>query len=285
MSSPRPLPAGIPPGLASSLAARMIGPGAEAPAAPAPMPGGPPMQAPPPGPPPQGAPQPPGPIVPVPPGGPEGEQGEEGLSPEMAETLRDLMRSKKSRQEIQSIVKQVAGSERNTSALKIDPSLRLRLAQGWNARVVQSAKTLTSSRAASPGASKASDEALLRMYWTTPKDVELSDIDDYADAVRRHLVLNERMDDEDKIEDTTMRWCFPLREITIQAGRKGNWRGQVEFVNQMLDLTRRWFEEYGELPEPDWKVVAATEAGKGDPESTARETDSDAFPPGVQRMF
>jgi len=291
------LPPGIPPGLASGLAERMIGPGA--PGGMPPMPQSPPMPpggvgtipAPPPQAPPAPGGSPPGPQQPPPtgappPGGPEPQGTDEdgGLKPEIAETLRDLMRHRKSRQDILSIVRQVQGEERGGASLKIDPGTRLKMAQGWNVRVAESSELLVNARGQSPGASRASDEALLRAYWTTPLDVKLEDIDDYADAVRQHLVQNEGLTDPDEIEDTTTRWCYPLRDMLIKAGRRNQWRKQVEFTNEMLKLTARWQDKYGELPEPDWDVLKATKAGSGDPESQARETDSDPFPPGEQDL-
>lgn len=298
MSVPPRLPPGIPPGLVSNLTERMIGQGAPAtgmPSMPPPTmpPGGvgtlpapPPQEPPPPGGPPPGPQQPP-PTGAPPPGGPQpqGTDDDGGLKPEIAETLRDLMRKKKSRDDIMSIVRQVQGEERGGASLKIDPGTRLKLAQGWNVRVAESSELLVNARGQNPGASKASDEALLRAYWTTPLDVKLEDIDEYAEAVRQHLVQVQGLTDEDEIEDTTMRWCFPLRDLVIKAGRRNQPRKQVEFVNEMLKLTDRWFDKYGEIPEPDWTVLQATKAGKGDPESQARETDSDPFPPGKQDLL
>jgi hypothetical protein len=283
----RPLPPGIPANLPGRLAQRMIGPGAPqtiaeaAPAVPAPpIPGGQPPGVVP-APPPQQAGGAPGPQLPGQPPGTAKE--DQGVSPEIAETLRELMRHKKSRQEIESIVRQTAGEARNTSALKISPAMRMKLAQGWNARISEAGRLLIDARETGPGASRASDEALLRIYWTTPQGVELEDIDAYADAVRTHLIIEQGIKDEDEVEDTTMRWCYPLRELQIKAGRRNDYRAQVEFVNQMLDLTQRWLKQYGELPQPDWKVIKATEAGKGDPESQSREEDSEALPPGRKR--
>jgi hypothetical protein len=51
----------------------------------------------------------------------------------------------------------------------------------------------------------------------------------------------------------------------------------------MVKLTARWMKTYGELPEPDPKVLVATERGKGDPESQVRDEDSEAFPTKVKR--
>jgi hypothetical protein len=295
------LPPGLPPDLVRRMTERMIGggegPGPMPPAPPTGAPPGPPTGAPPgppgapgivPAPPPQQG--PPGPPGPGGPGGPP--QEEDGLPPELAETLRDLMGNKKARADIQAIVRQITGQQRNDTALRIDPSMRLMLAQGWNARLAGMGQELTRARGNAPGASKASDEALLRVYYTTPRDptstdddpkfIPLEDIADYADAVRQHLIFQERMDDEDKIEDTVMRWCFPLRESLIKAGRR-TWRERIEFVDEMVKLTARWMKTYGELPEPDPKVLVATERGKGDPESQVRDEDSEAFPTKVKR--
>lgn len=285
VSQPRTLPAGIPPGLVAQLAQRMVGPGAAPPQPmPAPPPQGPPEGPSPgivPAPAPQQAPPPQGQQGPPQPGQ-SAQENEQGLTPELAETLRDLMRDKKARADILAITRQITGEQNANSALKLDPALRMKLAQGWNARIASSGRMLAATRGSAPGSTKASDEALLRIYWTTPEGVELEDVENYANAVRQHLIMAVQMTDEDAVEDTTMRWCFPLRELQIKAGRP-EWRERVEFVNQMLDLTTRWLEEYGALPEPDWKVIRATEAGKGDPESQARDTDSDAFPPGTQK--
>lgn len=298
------LPPGIPREMVGRLAGRMLGnspveagPGpvpvspqmaaaqAQAPAAQQPpLPGmGPGGPAPPlPAPPPQGQGGPPG---------PNGQQEEQGLTDEQAALLRDLMANKKARKDIESIVRQVAGDKRNDSALRIDPVTRMSLAQGWNARVAGMGKELNRSRGMAPGASKTSDEALLRIYYTTPRDpnspddkpafISLEDIDDYADAVRMHLIVQQGIQDEDQVEDTTMRWCFPLRESLIKGGR--SWPERVEFVREMLKLTHQWLNKYGELPLPDPKVLLATERGKGDPESQVRNSDSQAYPPGPQQ--
>ena len=103
------------------------------------------------------------------------------------------------------------------------------------------------------------------------------DIDEYADAVRLHLVKS-GWTDVNKIEDQVVRECFPLRELLIAAGR--GWHARVEFVDQMISLTERWLAKYGHLPLPDLEVLGATKVGKGDPEAQARDTDSSAFPPG-----
>jgi len=185
------------------------------------------------------------------------------------------------------LAKRADGSDQGPPKPQLDPQQRLDLAQGWNSYVGSLALQMNAARSPNPGASKASDEALLRIYWMTPlapwapddkpEPIPLSDIDEYADAVRVQLVKG-GWTDIDKIEDQVTRECFPLRETLIKSGR--DWQQQIDFVDGMLKLTDRWHKRYGELPQPDLKVLAATRAGRGDPESQARDTDSSPYPPG-----
>jgi len=216
-----------------------------------------------------------------------GPQESQGLTDEQAELLKTLMADPESRKQIQQIVKKVSGEKRGSGKIPIDPAVKLQLAQGWNARIGELGLQMNAARSQNPGASKASDEALLRIYYMTPIapwappetpfPIPLSDIDEYADAVRLHLV-RAGWTDVGKIEDQVVRECFPLREVLIAAGRQ--WRQRVEFVDQMISLTDRWLKQYGHLPRPDLAVLRATQAGKGDPESQARDTDSSAYPRG-----
>jgi hypothetical protein len=196
------------------------------------------------------------------------------------------MADPKAREQIGQILKKIKESKKG-GANPIDPATMLNLAQGWNARVAGLAIQVNASRSQNPGASTASDEALLRIYYQTPLapwapddkpfPIPLADIDEYADAVRLHLVKT-GWDNIDKIEDQVIRECFPLRELLIAAGR--DWQGRVDFVEQMYNLTERWLDKYGHLPVPDLTVMQRTKQGKGDPESQARDTDSSAYPAG-----
>ena len=297
-------PTGLPPELVQSLVNRLITPAQQYPM-PGTQPGGP-VGAPPAGPtpgPPAGPPAGPPPAGPPAGGGaapPQGDGGEkpqgppkdekDGLDDEQANALKELMSDPKTREQIQKIARMVSKEKRGQSEIELDPVRRLQLAQGWNARVGELAAQMNAARSQNPGASKASDEALLRIYYMTPiaewspKDtpfpIPLEDIDEYADEVRLHLVKS-GWTDMDKIEDQTTRECFPLREPLISAGR--TWDQRVDFVDQMLLLTERWLKEYGRLPIPDLQVLKATSAGKGDPESQTRDSDSSAYPPGGYR--
>jgi ribosomal protein L16 Arg81 hydroxylase len=222
---------------------------------------------------------------------PKGEEEDKpGLDDEQAEALKKLMADPKSREQIDKLLRTVKKETRGASNQEIDPNRMLMLAQGWNARIAELAVQWNTARSKNPGASTASDEALLRVYYMTPiapwspKDapfpMPLEDIDEYADTVRAHLV-KQGWTDIDKIEDQVTRECFPMREPLIKSGR--DWQGRVTFVDQMLELTDRWLDRYGKLPDPDLDVLAATKEGKGDPESQARDTDSSAYPPGGYR--
>lgn len=287
-SGPPRLPMGVPPSVVQAMLSDMLagrqGPGpmvapGELPAVvpPGTMPGGPqgPM---PPQQPPMGTPSQQG----------GGKQGE-GVPPQIQELLEGLAKDPKARRDIEKILKKVNGDQRASSPLRIEPTTRLQLAQGWNARVDSMGRELANQRGIAPGASKTGDEALLRIYYTTPMDphspdpnnpqpMPLEDIDEYADAVRLHLVTVEGMTDPEKIEDQVMRYCFPLRESLIRSGRRRH-RERVEFVAEMQKLTERWLAKYGRLPDPDPKVLKATERGKGNPESQARDEDSEDLPP------
>jgi hypothetical protein len=196
------------------------------------------------------------------------------------------MADPKAREQIGEILKKIKEAKRG-GANPIDPATMLNLAQGWNARVAGLALQMNAARSQNPGATTASDEALLRIYYQTPIapwapaddpfPIPIADIDEYADAVRLHLV-KAGWDNIDKIEDQVVRECFPLRELLIAAGRP--WQARVDFVDQMRGLTERWLDKYGHLPLPDPKVYKATKEGKGDPESQARDTDSSAYPAG-----
>jgi hypothetical protein len=239
------------------------------------------------------APQPPQQGQPMPEGTPAqqgGEQGknESGLNDEQAEMLRSLMSDPKARKDVESIVRQVGGNQRNQGRLGVDPERLLQMAQGWNARLSVLGEHLAAQRGQSPGSSAATDEALLMIFYATPIDptspekkprfMPLEEIDDYANAVRRHCILTENMKDPEKIEDRVVRECFPMRELLIKTGREGQWQAQVDFVQDMLDLTDRWLRKKKRLPRPDLKVLQATKQGKGDPEAMARDEDSESLP-------
>jgi len=216
-------------------------------------------------------------------------QDEPGLDDDQAEAIKKLLADPKNREQIDKLLRSARKESRGSDNKELDSGLLLMMAQGWNARIAELAVQWNTARAKNPGASTASDEALLRVYYMTPIapwapsdapfPIPLVDIDEYADAVRAHLV-KQGWTDIDKIEDQTTRECFPLRESLIRGGRERNWPAQVEFVDQMLELTEDWLSKHGTLPEPDLKVLAATREGKGDPESQARDTDSSAYPPG-----
>jgi hypothetical protein len=190
--------------------------------------------------------------------------------------IKGLMKQPKARDDLEKIVKSAGDEETDKSPLMvIDDVTKLQLAQSWNARVVGVSTQLVVGLNPSPGASVAGDEALLRVYYTTPKGLELEDIDEYADAVRLYLV-SQGWDNVDKIEDQTMRYCFVLRETQIKSAGRTK-QEQVDFVRAMAKLTEKWLDKYGALPEPDWKVIEATEQGKGDPESQIRDIDSSAL--------
>lgn len=271
------LPQGLPPQVVQGLVNQISPPPGQVPGPPPPGPGGPP---------------PPG----GPPGGGAPEQGDDkgptkedepGLDDDQAEAVKKLLSDPKSREQVDKLLRTARKESRGKSTQEVDPDRMLTLAQGWNARISELAVQWNTARSKNPGASKASDEALLRIYYTTPiapwapEDapfpIPISDIDEYADAVRAHLVKN-GWTDIDKIEDQTTRECFPMREALIKSGRL--WKQQVAFVDEMLELTEEWLNEYGTLPEPDLKVLRATKEGHGDPESDARDTDSSAYPPG-----
>jgi len=198
-----------------------------------------------------------------------------------------LLADPKVRQQVADLAKRASGEDKGKPKSQMDPNRRLMLAQGWNSYVGSLALQMNAARSQSPGASKASDENLLLVYWMTPIapwsddeepfPIPLSDIDEYADAVRVQLV-RQGWTDVDKIEDQTTRECFPLRETLIKSGR--DWADQVDFTDQMVELTDRWLRRYGKLPEPDLTVLARTRQGRGDPESQARDTDSSPYPPG-----
>lgn len=272
----------IPPDVLNGLVGQLVTP------VPGMQPGGPVENAPSqqPGP----APQPQQPQGPAPEGNPAQQGGKEdsGLNDDQAEMLRSLMADPKARKDIESIVRQVSGDQRNKGRLSIDPDRLLQMAQGWNARMSLLGEHLAQQQGNSPGASKANDESLLLLYWATPLDpsipegeeprfLPLEEIDEYADACRLHFV-QQGMKDLDKIEDATTRECFPMRELLIKSGRTHSYQLQVDFVEDMNRLTERWLKRYGKLPRPDYKVLMATKAGKGDPESQARDTDSDPYP-------
>jgi hypothetical protein len=290
----------IPPSVIQGLLGQLVTP------IPGMQPGGP-TDTPPPqgGPPlPQGAPaQMPGPAPQAPPqqqGGPpmpegtpaqqggEDGKGESGLNEEQAEMLRSLLADPKARKDVESIVRQIGGAQRNQGRLGVDPERLLQMAQGWNARLSILGEHLAQQRGQSPGASKATDKALLMLYYATPLDpsypeddphfLPLEEIDEYANAVRVHLVTQERMRDPEKIEDAVVREVFPLRELLIKTGREGKWQAQVDFVEDMAKLTDRWLSKHKRLPKPDLAVLRATKAGKGDPESQSRDEDSEALP-------
>lgn len=281
--APGGLPQGLPPELVRGLVNQIAPPpGTEpagpGPSGPGPVPPGPP--GPPPGPP-QGDPKTDEPQAPG--------RGDDkpGLDDEQAEALKKLMADPKSREQIDKLLRSVSKEARGQSDREIDPARMLTLAQGWNARIGELAVQWNTARSKNPGASTASDEALLRIYYMTPiapwapreapAPIPMEDIDEYADAVRAHLVKN-GWTDVDTIEDQVTRECFPLREALIKSGR--GWHQRVEFVDQMLELTDRWLDRHGGLPKPDLEVLRATREGKGDPESQARDTDSSAYPPG-----
>lgn len=282
--APGGLPQGLPPQVVRGLVNQILPPPeAQAPAGPPPAPPGPP-----------------GPVPGNPPQMPRerdsdepehlGKEDEPGLSDEQAEAVKKLLADPKSREQVDKLIRSARKESRGRSNQEIDPNRLLTLAQGWNARISELAVQWNTARSQNPGASTASDEALLRVYYMTPiapwapEDapfpIPLVDVDEYADAVRAHLVKNGWVD-IDKIEDQVTRECFPLREALIKSGR--GWRQQVAFVDQMLALTERWLEQHGTLPEPDLEVLRATREGHGDPESQARDTDSSAFPPGGLR--
>lgn len=300
MSLPPGMPQGMIQSLVNQLVTPQVPPGMQ-PAGPGPMPPGPPQggppvlpaeaipaalpgaQAPPPGPP-QGQEQGQGPP------GPGDEEKAPGLTDDQADLLKSLMADPDARKQIQQIIRKVSGESKGGAKGKVDPATRLQLAQGWNARIGELALQMNAARSQNPGATKANDEALLRIYYQTPMapwapqdapfPIPMADIDEYADAVRMHLV-KAGWDSLDKIEDQVVRECFPLRELLIASGR--SWRQRVEFVDQMVALTERWLDQYKSLPKPDTKVYLATKEGKGDPESQARDTDSSAYPPGGYR--
>jgi hypothetical protein len=191
------------------------------------------------------------------------------------------------RKQVLELAQRAQADDKGPPKPELDPSTRLDLAQGWNSYVGSLALQMNAARSENPGASKASDENLLLVYWMTPMapwapddapvPIPLADIDEYADAVRVQLV-KQGWTDIDKVEDQVTRECFPLRETLIKGGR--DWLQQVEFVDQVLKLTERWLRQYGRLPEPDPTVLAATRAGHGDPESQNRDSDSSPYPPG-----
>lgn len=273
------LPVPVPQGLVKSLAARAL---------PSPMP---PQQPPPdqqsPIPqPPAGQPALQGP----PPGAPaSGDPAPQQLPPAVLDALTTIMKDPQAREQIQQIIDQLGGEAAQKNPLDvIDPQTKLALAQSWNSRKKAMALELTAQRGVNPGASRADDEALLTIWFTTPLDpnappddprcLSLDDIEDYADAVRLDLI-SKGMSDPDKVEDQVMRECFPLRESLIRTGRPFV-KDQVEFAAEMVKLAARWCEDGTPLPQPDMSVLKATQAGKGDPESQPRETDSEAFPQG-----
>jgi hypothetical protein len=283
-----PLPERLPPTVLRELLAQLVQP---APTIPGAQPGGP-VGAPDPNAPPQvplqGAPQtgPAQPAGPQPPPQQGGNAEQQGLDTQTAEVMRQLAQDPKARRDIEDIIRQVSQDKRNTSRLEIDPARMMALAQGWNAFSGTIGRQIAQQRGQSPGASKASDEALLRIYYTTPMaswsdpndptPIEIQDIDDYADAVRVYLVTKMQMTDPEKIEDQVMRECFPLREILIRSGRTA--AESVAFVADMNRLTDRWIERYGELPKPEKAVLKATEQGHGDPEAEPRDSDSEDQP-------
>jgi len=231
---------------------------------------------------PQGPPHPatqPPPGAPLPGEGPGGEGGD--LSPSQIEILQDILKDPKAKREVQKIIDQMGGRTKAGALEIIDPRIKTIIAQEWNARKRMMGQQLTQLRGLAPGASKASDEALLTVYWATPSNLELEDIEDYANVVRVSL-MTQGWDDIDQIEDRTLQECFPLRLSLVKNGRPF-WEDQVKFVRDMNDLTDRWLDQYGKLPRPDYKVQEATEAGHGNPESQPRDTDSEALPPGDQR--
>lgn len=284
-------PPGLPASMVQGLVERLIspppapgtqpaGPVAAAPPAAGPMPAAPPA-----GPPQAATPPKPGEDGPQPPSGPPKE--EDGLSEDQAKEIQLLMADPKVRHQVQQLLKRASKEEQGDSKSQIDPARKLGLAQHWNARIGSLAAALNTSRSPNPGASAATDEALLRVWYMTPIapwsppdepfPIPHDDIDEYADTVRTYLVTN-GWTNVDKIEDQVTRECFPLREALLSAGR--DWQQRVDFTDQMHDLTERWLKKHDELPEPDLKVLAATKAGKGDPESQARDSDSEAFPAG-----
>lgn len=273
------LPQGLPPQVVQGLVNQIAPPPQAGPPAAPPGPGGPPGPVP--GSPDQ-MPRQPDSDEPKPP-----DQDQPGLDDDQAEVIKKLLADPKSRDQVDKLLRTARKDSRNGSNSQVDPDRRLQLAQGWNARISELAVQWNTARSKNPGASTASDEALLRVYYMTPiapwapQDapfpIPLTDIDEYADVVRAHLVKN-GWTDIDKIEDQTTRECFPMREALIKSGR--GWRQQVEFVDQMLALTEDWLKKHGTLPEPDLEVLRATREGKGDPESQARDTDSSAYPPG-----
>ena len=282
------LPAGVPPALVRSMAQQVLpapGPG-PMPALPPGGPPGPQQQSPQPQPPP-GRPALQGP----PPGAPGPGQGPPGeLPPQILDALQTILKDPKARDQVKEIIKQLGGDAAQENPLDVlDPQTKMMLGQAWNSRKKSVAYELTAQRGLNPGASRAGDESLLTIWFTTPLDpsypeddphcLPLSDIEAYADAVRLDLIAKQGLTDVDKIEDQTMRECFPLRESLIKTGRPF-WTDQVEFATEMVKLAARWHDEQGDLPQPDPAVLKATKEGKGDPEAQPRDTDSEAFPAG-----
>jgi len=190
-----------------------------------------------------------------------------------------MVQDPQAKAEVMKIIEAMGGDPKNDDPLAaIDPNKVKMIAQGWNSRVRSLVREMSAQRGVHPGASKATDEALLVIWHTTPMGIEHEDVEDYANAVRAYLIA-QGMTDPDKIEDQTMRECYPLRESLIKTGRPF-WKDQVLFAAEMVKLTTRWLKRYGKLPEPQWKVVAATKAGHGDPSSENRDSDSEAFPAG-----
>lgn len=212
------------------------------------------------------------------PGEPTAGEGE-GLDEAQQAMLTKLLADPKAQRDVQKIIDQLGGRQVPQALKVVSPEQADRMAEYFNSFTDELTSNLTTQRGMVPGASEASDEQLLIIYYTTPSDLTLDDIPAYANTVRWHLMNNEGVTDLDKLEDQVIEECFPLRLPLIRNGRK-RWADQVAFTESMDALSDRWISKYGALPESNRMVQVATQAGKGNPAGPYNDANSEALPPG-----